>query len=183
MTREQRGFWDLLVNNVDGHVAHRFAQAVFLADTILPQDDASSYSLVKTGLGLFVFQGPAQEPGTELVFMGPKLRQRLPLSRLSYEPGYFRFELDAQDLSPGDWHLRLVQAGAFKQVPWLIRSDGGELSLVAVSQALREEGEQVSEPSGGCTCQSSQPLGWLVLLGLGLRLMRRRQGHLFNEAG
>jgi MYXO-CTERM domain-containing protein len=181
--REQRGFWDLLVKDADGRVAHRFAQAVFLVDAVLLDDGASSYSLEKIEPGRYLFQGPAQQPGTELSLMGPGLRQSLPLRRMTYEPGYFRFELGAEDLAVGDWYVRLSQAGAFNRIPWLVRNDANELSLIEVSKVLEELGRDAVDPAGGCTCQSSQPMGWLVVLALGLRLLRRRQAYLFHKAG
>lgn len=180
--REQRGFWDLLVKDADGRVAHRFAQAVFLVDAVLPGEPSSAYSLERVGPGRYLFTGPAQQPGTELTFMGTGLTQSLPLTRLAYEPGSFRFELGAEDFSPGDWHVRLSQAGSFNRIPWLIRNESNELSLIEVSKALGEVSGDSLDFSGGCTCQSSQPMEWLVILALSLRLLRRRPAYLFNKA-
>ncbi|MBT6176251.1 MAG: hypothetical protein HOI23_03320 [Deltaproteobacteria bacterium] len=180
--REQRGFWDLLLKDSSGEAIHRFGQAVFLVDTFPNEEMASDYSLEKTAAGRYIFQGVAQEPGTELVLLGPQLRVGLPSGRMPYEPGYFKFELSGEALEPGDWHLRLSQSGVFKRVPWLIRNNGTELSLIEVSKMLSEEQSQLPSSQGGCTCQSSQPMGWILLFALGLRLMRRRHVALFNEA-
>ena len=181
--RESRGFWDLLLKDAEGEVLHRFAQAIFLVDTVSSSQDPSEYSLEKVDSEIYIFRGPAEQPGTELTLLGPQLKQKLPMARLTYESGSFRFELDAQELEMGDWHLRLTQAGRYKNIPRLIRSDGDELSLVEVDKALNTpDFEPSGGTQGGCTCQSGQPMGWMILLALSLRLLRRRDENLFNEA-
>jgi len=183
--REQRGYWDLLITDVSESVVRSFPLAVFVSDTAWEiVDPSDSLTLVEAERGAYYLRGPAQEPGTEVSFLGPGLALKYPFGRMVEEPGKYGFVLEPEDWQDGDWYLRITQAGRYEASQWVLSKSLGQLSLNKIQCADDSQPDDISvAPGSGCTCQANEPLWYLLLLaGLLHIIHRRKKLNLFNEA-
>lgn len=171
---ESRGSWDLVVINVDETILERFAQAVYFLDED-EKDTQELSDLVPLAESQYRLRGPALEPGTEISFLGPSFERRFPARRLAYEPGSFGFEFDITDWADGNWSVRLTQEGRYLGYSSNLHKTGNALSWIPKPAADWPEEEGPRDNGGGCTCQSSGTVEWLMIAWFVWRLLRRQQ--------